>query len=78
MLQSRVPTAWTRPFTSAMTCTSTWRASGAKASTSSVASPKAARASWAALAKAPASSSAARTMRMPRPPPPAAALSSTG
>ena len=78
MLQSRTPTAHTVPWVSAMSCTSTWRASVTTRSMNTVASPKALSPSARALAKASARPSSSSTRRMPRPPPPAVALIISG
>ncbi len=63
---------------SASTWISTWRGRSMNFSMYTPASPKAFSASEAAVARAPSSSSAAWTTRMPFPPPPAAAFTMTG
>ena len=66
------------PWASANTCTSMCRGAVMSRSSSRVSSPNAERAVRRAEARAPGSSSAARTATMPLPPPPAEGLISSG
>ena len=72
------PRAQALPWSSAMTCTSTWRAPVTSRSISTLASPNARRASSRARSRAGAARPPSSRIRIPRPPPPAAALIISG